>query len=246
MVRGHAGIAIGLCSSLALLVACKSSTTEHGVQAGELGRGTFTYSCGSGADAECNDNSDLAIVDPATNLPSVAVGATFSIGYKSNQTNAVGISQSGDLDLLAVDSKGSKPGFLAKRAGFVAVVGVYLVNEDLVHVHVEELDHLEFANTTPTAGGSFKGAVTVPGLTVSASAAVAPTMLLRVVPMTKDRRLLAGALACQWTSTDPTLIQIDGPATQNIVSIKLLKSGTGKLHVTLGTLASDVTLTVGS
>jgi hypothetical protein len=236
-----------LCAfSLAIAIAslaCKKSD-ETGVQVGELGRGTFVYICGSGADAQCNDNADLSIVDPSTNLPSVALGSTFNVNYRSNgDKSTTGPTQSGDLDFLSVDT--ASTGYDAKRVGLVALLGIYHGRvEDLVHAHIEALDHLEFANTNPSGGGSFKGEVTVPGLNVDASATAAPTMLVRVVPMTKDRRLLAGALPCQWTTSDATTAAIDGASTGNIVSVKLLKSGTATLHVTLGPLAGDVTLTI--
>ncbi len=245
---------LGLLSALGALVTLtgckKTDDPTHGVQPGELGRGKFSYVCGHGADAQCNDNADIPIVDPSTNLPNVAVGSTFSVAYKSNADEAkgagTGITQSGDLDLLAIDTSGAAPGYQAKRVGFVAVLGIWSGNEDLVHLKIVDVDHLEFANTEPTGGGSFKGKVTVPGLDLTLSSSSAASMLFRVVPLTKDRRLLAGALTCKWTTSDPTVLAIDGDDTQNILKTKLLKTGVAKLHVTLGAKSGDVTVTVGT
>jgi len=235
-------------ASSSFLVACKKSD-DHGAEPGELGRGTFKYACGQGgADAQCNDDADLAIVDPSTNLPSVALSSTFNVGFLPNDDSDGTLrgTQSGDADFLAIDSSVGSAQYVAERTGYVAVIGLDDHPLDLVHVKIESIDHLEFANTNPSAGGTLKGQVTVPGLTISASASSAPTMLVRVVPMTADRRLLAGALACKWTTSDATIVAIDGGATQNIVKVDLLKNGTATLHVTLGALSGDVTLTVGA
>ena len=118
--------------------------------------------------------------------------------------------------------------------------------QDVAHMLFQTIDHLEFAHTNPT-GGSFKGNVTVPGLSITVSVAGGPvTQLFRVVPMTADRKLLAGSLPCMWTSSDATTAQVTTDPTQNIVTVQLNKAGTATLHVTLGSAAADVTVTLGS
>jgi hypothetical protein len=231
---------------IALGVAACSSSSGNGVQPGELGRGKFAYACGPGADAQCNDNADLAIVDPATNLPPIALGSIFSVGY----TDKYGGSQHtyiADSSFFAV-----RDGWLvALQTGEAAIWGESPGSsdykpklEDMVHVKVVSVDHLELAQTKPM-GGSFKGVVTVPGLTATATLAGAPvTQLFRVVPMTADRKLVAGGLLCSWTSNNPQVATIMTDPTKNIVTVQYAQAGMATLHVTLGALAADVNVTV--
>lgn len=238
-MRNHRLVRVGLLASVAV-TGCDSTQSGNGQQPGELGRGTFTYTCGPGADAQCNQNADLAIVDPSTNLPPIALGSTFDLGYSNGAT------QADDTAGIVLDQAVNLYG--AAQTGYVAVFGLRgsgssAPAEDLVHLKIVSVDHLEFAQTSPS-GGTFKGVVTAPGITVNVTVGSGtPTQLLRVVPMTSDRKLIAGALPCNWTSNDPTIAQVASDPGQNIVTVKLLKAGTTKVHVTLGSLAGDVTVT---
>jgi hypothetical protein len=215
-----------------------SSASGNGAQAGELGRGTFSYVCGPGADAQCNSNADLPIVDPSTNLPPVALGSLFDLDY------APGRVESDDEAVLpVVDNQW----FYAKGSGYVAVVGSKGgTADDLVHVLVEPIDHLEFAQSAVT-GGSFMGEVTVPGLTATVTVNGGPlTQYYRVVPLTQDRKLLAGGLPCMWTSSNPSVGRVVSDPAQNIVQVQFSQNGMVTFHVTLGSAAGDVNVTVGS
>jgi hypothetical protein len=219
-----------------------SSSPGNGTSPGELGRGKFSYYCDPNykvADAQCNDNADLAIVDPSTNLPSIALGASFNVTFSD------GRDYTDDTNAIALDPNTMR--FVAIETGYAVLVGHRDDQgnaEDLVHVTIEQIDHIEFAHTAPM-GGSFKGEVTAPGLMASFTVQGGPvTQLFRVVPLTKDRRLLAGALPVKWTSSDPSVVQVMTDPTQNIITVQILKSGTATLHVTLGETAGDVTLTV--
>jgi hypothetical protein len=234
-----------------------NSDAEKGTQAGELGRGKFQYVCGSTGDpdAQCNENADLAIVDPATNMPAIALGGRFAVTFikKDAPSGNTGVYAQGLSELTAFDYKDQF--HTAKKAGWAALIGFtdgggYSNARDLVHVRIEPIDHLEVAQTTPTGGGGgdFKGKVTVPGLTVdvTVSSPTTPvTQMFRVVPLTLDRRLLAGALACQWTSSNPSVANITTDPTKNIITVEL-KPGTATIHVTLGDKATDVQVKVGT
>jgi hypothetical protein len=241
---------------------CKSTDSGNGKQVGELGRGVFGYVCGSGADAQCNDNADVAIVDPSTNLPVVAVGGSFFVTYASNasSTNNVpdGHTDTVDTTFIDVDPTGTQ--YVAKRAGYavlyglqgtVAMTACHAVScdgdapEDLVHLLLQPVDHIEFAHSA-VMGGSFKQEVTTPGggmvsLTVNGQPL---TELFRVVPMTKDRNLLAGSLPIMWTSSDTSVGQITTDPTQNIITLQLEKAGTTMLTATLATMMGTLTVTV--
>jgi hypothetical protein len=243
-------------------VGCSSSSNGNGKQAGELGRGVFGYSCVSAADAQCNNNADVAIVDASTNLPSVAVGATFYVTYASNasSTNNVPDGHVDTVDTTFIDIDATGIEFVAKRAGLavlyglqgtVAMTACHSVTcdgdapEDLVHLQLQAIDHIEFAHSA-LMGGTFKGEVTTPGggmvsLTVNGQPL---TELFRVVPMTKDRKLLAGSLPIMWTSSDTTVGQITTDPTQNIVTLQLEKAGTTMLTATLATMMGTLTVTV--
>ncbi|MBI5538229.1 MAG: hypothetical protein HY898_36240 [Deltaproteobacteria bacterium] len=243
---------IVVAAAIAALSGCDKSKDASASQAGELGRGTFTYVCGTGADAQCNDNSDLALVDPATNFPPIALGATFSSSFKVNDAQDPSAVMSAVPDML--DSETVPKYLIAKKVGWVALLGMESAGgtrvSDLIHAKVEPLDHLEVAQSAPTGGGGadFKGKVTAPGIdvTITGSTPSTPvTQMFRVVPMTKDRKLLAGALPCQWTTSNEAVARITTDAGQNIITVEL-KPGDATLKAALGGLTVDVKVKVGS
>lgn len=251
----------GVLIALAAL-GCSSSSSNNGKQVGELGRGTFAYACTSMADAQCNDNADVAIVDPSTNLPTVAVGGTFQVTYYSNGNQGStpdGHTDTVDAAFIDVDTSGMS--YVAKRAGYGVIYGVPggsschtrmcdgTAPQDLVHMYLQPVDHIEFAHSA-VMGGSFKGEATTPGggmvmFTVNGQPA---TQLFRVVPMTKDRKLLAGSLPIMWTSSNTMVGQITTDPTQNIITLQLSTAGTTMLTATVtapaGALTGTLTVTV--
>jgi len=250
MRLGHVTVAWAVVA----LVSCNSSSGPP-KQPGELGRGVFSYSCGPGADAQCNQNADLAPLDQSTNLPPVAVGAVFGITFAMNPATAGDQPNPGHTKAVAtsfVDVGGANL-FTAKRAGYTAIIGYAGVpieaNEeavDLVHTHLAAIDHIEFAQSS-AMGGNFQNEVTVAGLAVNVTVSGSPvTQLFRVVPVTPDHKLLAGALPVMWTSSDPTTAPITTDPTQNIITVQFNSAGTVTLHATLASFSGDVTVTVGS
>jgi hypothetical protein len=74
------------------------------------------------------------------------------------------------------------------------------------------------------------------------------TFRFRVTPAAADgKTILAGSFPCMWTTSDKDIANITTDPTDNIVTIVSgPKQGTATIHVTLGPMATDIPITLGS
>ncbi len=214
-------------------------------QKGDLGNATFTYQCGPDSDPQCNADSELAPIGKGSQFPTLALGSTFLL-----QAQRAGEAGTGALTVTPVstgflDADASGKLMIAKRAGVVTVLATSGTDTiDLTTVVVTAPDHVKLLQGSPT--NSFKnGSVVVGPGGVTAQANVQVTFKFRAFAVDKSDGVLAGALPCNWTTSDATIANITTPANANIVSVVSGKAGTATITNTIGGLPpSTITIKV--
>jgi len=239
----------GMLLALVLHAGCASKAEETKAK-GELGGYTFTYKCTGTADAFCDNDDGFG----TGKFPTLAVGSTFRVTYVGKDANGKDTpaydvnyfagssriegrsqpsSSGGEMYVLKV----LKPGYTALFANDYTVGGI----GDMLHIQAAKIDHLEVSGTVSAVGGIFTGSaggVTV-GLTVAAG-----TVTLRAVPSLLDKTPLAGSLPVKWTQVATDVVQITSDPGDNVVKLDIKAFGVAKLHVDMGDVGADVTVTL--
>lgn len=226
------------------LASCNEAGGPEAVQEGELGNGTFVYDCHEESDAQCDANSVLALPDETLKtLPSIAVGAAFSVRYDPKEGDGSIDSPVPDFitnEAVMSENGGGSVFLRAARAGIGVLSGsVGIYPEDLVHVRIEEAKDIVVTRIDTSGNFGFDGAGVV-----DVSVKLEETFF-RAVPVTEDKRILSGALPCMWTTSDEAVVAITSDPTSNVVQAQMKQQGTATLHVKLGDIEKDVTVTVG-
>lgn len=205
-------------------------------QQGDIGNATFTYQCGPDSDPQCNVDSELAPIAKDSQFPVIAAGSTFLL-----QAQRARDAGTGPLDVVPVstsfiDKDTTGKLMTAKRAGVTTVLAKNGADTvDLTTVVLTAPDHVKLLQGSPT--GSFQnGSVVIGPNGVTAQANVQYTFKFRAFAVDKSDGVLAGALPCQWTTSDATIANITTPPQQNIVTVVSGKAGTATITNTIGTL----------
>lgn len=245
-----------LAMACALAMGCddKSSSDDTPVtpvKQGDIGAVTFTYACAGAGDSQCNVDSDLAPPAQDSSFPAIGEGTKFIVQAKWNATDARPLTLSGagttffTVDTTMPDKTIISPleeghGSLLALAGGTEVV-------DITSLDVRAIDHLKILQADPQ--GDFKSA----GLdidpakgSVSANASVVFTFKFRAVPADKADNILVGQLPVSWTSMDPNVVHITSAPDDNVATFQSGNAGSTTIHVTVGTLATDIAIKVGS
>jgi hypothetical protein len=226
----------------ALVIGCndKAASTPDAQpppqQKGDLGAATFTYQCGPDSDPQCNVDSELAPIATDSQFPTLALGSTFVL-----QAQRAGDAGTGALVVTPVstgfiDADATGKLMTAKRAGITTVLATSGADTvDLTTVVITAPDHVKLLQGSPT--GSFKnGSVVVGPNGVTAQANVQYTFKFRAFAVDKNDTVLAGALPCNWTTSDATIASITSPPQANIVTVVSGKAGTATITNTIGAL----------
>lgn len=238
-----------LCACWALLVVCGCDNSASG-QVGELGNGTFHYLCESVSDAQCDDNALKGDLDESTGaFPPIAVEGRFQLSFVSNDGLGAGYITPGSRAF--VDFEGEST-FFGVAPGVVAVMATDSNAgraHDLIHIRVADVEGVRVSQTTTTteaggliaAGTEFNiGGAEVDVELAGGVLAVSEQTYLRAAPVDASDNILAGALAVQWESSDPGIVAIVSDATNNVIEIEPMASGSATLTVTMGTTTRSV------
>lgn len=222
---------IGAAGLLAISALLGCDDDEENQLAGELGEGTFTYLCQLDSDAQCDrgeETSDLA-------LANIALQGRFGIAY----SESVEYLQPASTDRLDYDDAAEL--WVAGQTGWVGVMAINNLGrvDDFAHFYVVEPVGLRISQRQ--ASGEFTGSFGGVSISVSAQSPIT----LRVAPTDDQDAVLAGALDCSWTSSDPATARIAGDATDNVILVEPLQNGTATLSVSLGELTAQTTIEVG-
>jgi hypothetical protein len=210
------------------ITACDPLRNQTGIE-GELGNGKFTYECAAVADPLCdNGETEIALDND------IAKGSRFEMKYRARDSGMTGVVSASDVRLEELSS--SSGVFEAKEVGKVGIVARRGSTDlDILHVYVAEVDHLEIeaglATNTPTVTTSF-------------DADAGDHIVLRGFAVDDRSNLLAGALDCQWSVDDPTLVSIDSLEGDNRIDITALSEGTATLTLTMGEQTAQFTVNV--
>lgn len=215
--------------AISALLGCEDDPANQ--LAGELGEGTFTYLCLEDSDAQCDlgeETSDLA-------LANIALAGRFGINYSDESIDYL---QPATMDRLDYDDTDEV--WVAAQTGWVGVIAIdNTMADDFAHFRVVEPTGLRISQRE--ASGQFTGSFGGVSITVSAQSPIT----LRVAPVDDQDAVLAGALSCSWTSSDPATARVAGDATDNVILVEPLQNGSATLSVQLGELTAQTTIEVG-
>lgn len=229
---------------LALVLTTSACFPKEQKQAGELGAGEFTYHCIEASDAQCDVNQEVA---PEA-FQHVATGATLAVSYENPDNGQY----EGDVYFynrsprVEVEEReyGSANGVVMMKfvePGYTAILP-YTDDgkiDDFLHVHV--LDQGGIAISRRDEGGdSFSGSFG----NVSVEVTTGLSVTLRAAPTDDQGELLAGALPCEWQSSDEDIVAIIGDPTDNVVELDLGNAGTATLTVKLGNVEATTDIVV--
>jgi hypothetical protein len=228
---------LALGGALACL-ACGSA--PGGGAAGELGQGTFTYECVNDGDAHCASRSEIDEFDgrdlgDSGSMPrAVAVGSTFGLTYAGR------VRDDGDRLLVQVEPAYAEDELAAEvfSVGQPTEAAFLAVDSDGRAVDFVVLTVLE-----ATEINLWRDERTVSTLSLTAGQA----LTLPVVPQSDDGALLAGALSYTWTTTDESVVSLDGGAevlTEGEVEIAGEGEGSAQIRVVSGDLIVRVNVEV--
>ena len=210
---------------------------------GGLGRATFTYGCAGPGDAQCDLDADLAPLRESSPFPLLAVGSQFRLAAEGAAYGPLDL-DSASPDFLALDADGLT--LTASRAGIASVVAARGGTPvDFANIELVEPAALKILQATPQ--GSFKGVdLDFGNGSVSATAQTVVTFKFRAVVTDADDVLLAGALPCNWATSDANVASITSDPAENIVTVVSGQSGTATVSVTYGAFTGSITIAVGS
>jgi hypothetical protein len=183
------------------------------------------YACLELSDPVCD--GVLPALEPAPNFsadPPIGLGARFDVsgGESLAPTRLVPIASGG---------------FRADKLGLAAMVSHLGSTADLGHFEVRE--PFEIAITHETEAGLFTERVTTTALSLRY-----PEDRFRALLVDEDGNALSGSYACQWSSTDESVISIVSDPDFNLVTFRIEGSGQAKLSVELGDFVKDIDFNV--
>ncbi len=206
--------------ALVLVIAC--SDTLPGT-AGDLGEGSFTYECVSDADTACSSDPFEELDVPGA----IAAGARFDLRFHEWEGQPLRIVP-GSESFVAV----SDPGFLALRPGTVAMLAESKAEERIV-----DLTHIVLV--TPEAIGlSGQGTRGDQPMTID------DYWEWSCHPQTTDGSEIAGSLACEWTSSDPSVVYLTQQGSHPINGLRAVGVGTATVTVSADSLTTSVEVKV--
>ena len=224
-----------------VVAGCSLSTTPTpDGRKGNLGKGVFNYRCldGTNDDVACRG---LAGGTSPTKFPdSVAVGGRFRVTFTpSSDTQSAGnpTLRGVSTEYLASDSNGE---FHALKAGYVGIVAKSTVNSDVIDytlmriVDVKSLQLTLPADPFPDAGtGDAGDASAVPDAGASAFVlVVGGTQTITASPAGPRNEKLAGTLDYAWTTSDPSVLSLQGTNPTSSMAILGKAAGRATLKVT--------------
>jgi hypothetical protein len=192
-----------------------------------LSEGSFTYVCATpDRDTYCADAG--AASSAFGDLPTVAVGATFSLSYTDNLPDEAG-STLVRAPVPAVPSltTSTPAGVALLHPGWYAFLAVEPgAVRDFINVQAATVDKL----------------VLTPSLSGTTLAAGGEPFLENVSPLAKDGTVLAGALDCAFQSSNADVIVVAGGGRQ--ASVQAVGVGHAVLTVSCLGLSSETTVAV--
>lgn len=226
------GKSLALSATLVAVVGCGSNGPEGPLQAaGELGNGTFAYTCAALSDAACDESADAL---KASNL--VAVGSRFGMTFKPRESvSPIRIEAVSPTLLQRVGLSGNE--FEVLGGGYVGLMAKQ-------GQRVLDITHLGLA---PVASVAAEVRAPGAGLFVAGDRvelAEYESAQLRVVPRDADGKDLRGALPCLWTASDESLLSFGDSATDNVVTLSPRGVGTTVAHVKLGGFEKEITIVI--
>ncbi|MGH7284593.1 MAG: hypothetical protein ACRELY_23965 [Polyangiaceae bacterium] len=221
------------------LSSCSSGPSEVN---GNLGNGTFSYTCVSTEDPACatgdgdiftNTPSTTAAVFPTT----VASGGRFKLAYQANNSSAAGNPSIRPVSPAILDSSSGLNGEItAVRAGKDGLVVRSSVDGDVFDFTYITVAPISSVGIIDSSGGAPPSQITLSDgdkLTYVASA------------LGPHGEKLAGAVDYTWTVDNPALLTLgEGNPTAKIDVTKGTGTGTAHLTVTQGTLTQTLTIEV--
>ena len=209
---------------------------------GSLGRAEFRYECVGAGDPQCDLDADLAPTRTDSPFPLIAVGSRIQLFAESN--NLPLALDSASEQFLAIDADGAT--VTALSAGTVSVIASQSGTPvDFADVELREPVALKILPATPQ--GSFEGVeVDVANGQLTAEANVEFTFKFRAILVGANGELLAGDFPCNWSSSDPDILEITSDPADNIVTVVSGNPGPGLLNVEVGDFSGTVSIEVGS
>ena len=232
-------------SAVIALVAVTSgcSATDSGYQGGELGNGGFYLSCDDAV--ACASGTDDAKKFPKT----VAVGSTFSVRFTNVTQSGTNIQLTNAPDQgITIDPVGSfitrgVQGLSGQTVGIATIAAHDAAGQliDFVNIEVGRPDALVIYDATDAGDSDFS--TTTPTIVSSLDLqSTGDTRTLRAFAQ-RNKTTLAGTLAIEWTSSDPSIVDIvstDGGG----ATIVGKKSGSANITATGGTFTQSIEVTV--
>jgi uncharacterized protein YjdB len=211
----------------ALSSACGANSSAPGRE-GDLGNGVFAYNCQDPSDSACpsglsaisQDCQQASVASSGTNCfpSSIAVGGKFRIQYHVNPSQ---VSNAGNPTLRAVSSDylvtAGDGIFMAKKSGYVGVVATSTVNSNVLDYTLLRMAPVAALKLQDNDSGK-------PALPTT-DVIVGQSRTYHVIAQGKLTEQLAGAIDVNWTSSDPTIVQLKSGNPNATMEIQVLKAG---------------------
>ncbi len=200
---------------------------------GEIGRGVFYYECtDSMYDAAC-------LGEPyEPDFPdAIAVGALFDMKFVRDANEGAGtlrVVEGSPIHIVREDGAMSiqKAGY----AALLAMVGVKPV--DIIHVFGQNLSDITLVvSVEGLFGPSYES---IDKITLEPG----EILQLQGIPKNDEGRSLAGLLQYDWNVADSTIAKLGDDATQSVVQIEAIDSGTTHLTVGIGDIVQQFEIEV--
>jgi len=222
-----------------LFLALSSCSSGDGSINGNLGNGTFNYTCVSSDDPACPQSSATVINEtpttPTNFPPALASGAHFKVGYTPSDPTKGGnpaLKPVAPEYISALSADGSLTALKPGKDSLVARSSVDGLVYDFTVINVLPISSLA---VTSVDGQPIPGDVTLNlGSTTSYLAtALGP----------HDEKL-AGAVDYTWSSNNPSVVKIEQGNPTAHVDLDALSNGSAVLTVTQGSLTITIPITV--
>jgi hypothetical protein len=203
-----------------VLAACAPTPTpnEH---AGTLGNGSFNYACISSDDPACPNTLGTT----AATFPTIALGGTFNITYTSTNSSDPSATVLAVSPEFFVNQGENFTAILTGTPSFVAETPAGAVL-DYTTVTVASIDSIIVSDTTPASPEPYHSY-----LATAMGAVDEP---------------LGGRVLYSWTSSDPSVLTLQGgqETPSSSVHVVWLKNGTATLTATSGSVAGSLSINV--
>lgn len=225
---------------LAALAATGCGDSDVDGTLGENGEGVFRYTCIEDGDARCNETAAVSSIETSGTLGvnlelphAIAVDARFDLTYVGDAFD--------DGDFLVVDIEPARGDLVTHAGGFqIAVPGPFaFLARNGPRRRVIDFIHLEARRVEELAVWHAQAKITALDLAAGATTDVA------VVPTDGDGTALAGALGFNWTTSDPSVVVIEGTGiNEDEVQVTAAAAGSATITVTQGELSRQIDVTV--